>query len=208
MQHHKKGDSIIDRQNRKFLLLHYYGEFVSKNGTRQFKLKLPTPEGKDYVKFEVWECINQLTGMKDILKVPVYIYGEVIDTVEYERKDVIDDNNEVTSLLDSYSCWEKYVKTGVSERDRKNWHLTKVNKEHRDQIFRLRNLEKLVKSTDFKKGVRLKLIQKENPDHYVRKEFKLWKESFPLLFTKLKDYVYQNIDIFDTSYELYNSKGE
>lgn len=194
ISYHQSGTQVIDRKNRRLLLLRYLGEYVAKDGTIRFKLDTPF-EGKDYVKFEVWETINCDTGMRDIKNIPVYIYGDTIESLDSDRPHVINDNNEVTSLLDGYSCWEEYCKNNESIRDGKNFHLDIINSRHQDQIFKLRKLEAEVKEINFKKGVRLKLIQKENPDHYVRKEFLKWKQEFPQLFTKLIDYVYKNADI-------------
>ena len=57
-------------------------------------------------------------------------------------------------------------------------------------------------SSDYRVGIRLKLIQKESPDHLPRRELNKWKQQFPDLFIKLQEYVYKNsssVDVVDNN---------
>lgn len=179
----------------RFLLLTYHGLFRDKH-TKQitFKLSAPLPDGRDSCQYEVWECLNLETGMKDIKKFPVYMYSEEpSDELNKDREVTIDDNHEVTSLLDSYECWEDYRNTTPPnpKRDGKNFHLKIINRRHSQQLAKLRELDSDESlSSNYKRGVRLKLIQKETPNHLTRRDFNLWKQEFPQLFTKLQNDVY------------------
>lgn len=199
MIYHKQGqvcNVVRYGKTTKYLLFTFYGIFRDSNNVITFKLKKPTTEGHELVMFEVWEAQNLETGLKEIKKFPVYMYQESLDDqLETDRKDYINDNNEVTSLLDDYSCWENYIKTSPPEpkRNGENFHLKIINLRHRDQIVKLKELDSDLKlDKNLRVGVRLKLIQKENPNHLTRRDFLLWKQEFPLLFTKLQEYVYTN----------------
>jgi len=190
MIHHKQGSTITLKHKKsviKYYLLKFLGEFRDNDRKAEFRLKVPTDEGHTKVSFEVWETLNLDTGARDITKIPVYIFEEIIDSLDTDRPGVIDDNQEVTSLLDSYECWF----TGV--RDKKNFHLKLINDKHSEQIFKLRELDSdLTLPVDYRAGIRLKLMQKENPTHEIRRDFNIWKKQFPEFFTKLVNYVYTN----------------
>jgi hypothetical protein len=196
-----KGQTVDLKYRRsitKCHLLSYLGEFVSNNRTVLFKLATPLEDGRELVSYEVWEVLDLDTGMKDIKKLPVYHFEELQENLSTrDRETYIDDNNEVTSLLDNYSCWQNYCKLGESIRDRQNFHTKLVNEKHGNQIFRLKELDSLSDlPSNVKTGIRLKLIQKETPDHYVRRDFNLWKQQNPEIFTKIQEYVYKNDDFY------------
>ena len=196
---YKPGEIVETTYYRKpvrNLLLKYLGEFRSKDQAI-FKLKNPLPDGRNLVKYEVWDVQNMETGVKDIQKIPVYMYDEDPEQTSIgDRQVTINDINEVTSLLDSYDCWVEYCKLEHPEdakRDRYNFHLEIINQRHLDQMVRLRELDSnTALDVQFRVGVRYKLIQKESPDHYARRDLLNWKKEFPALFTKLIDYVYKN----------------
>lgn len=199
MVYYQKGSiQIITKYSKqiKYLLINYLGLFRDKHtGQITFKLKTTQPDGRDMCKFEVWECQNLETGMKDIRKFPVYEHSETIpDQLEQDRKDVINDSDEVSALLDSYECWEHYVSTSPPEpkRNGRNFHLKLINDRHSQQLARLRELDSMSLPKDYQTGVRLKLIQKETPNHQAWRDFNLWKKEFPQFFTKLQNYVYKN----------------
>lgn len=209
MIYYKEGQTIDLKYNgriNKYCLFSYLGEFRSKNGTAKFKLAKPTEEGKELVYYEVWEVLDLESGMKDIKKLPVYVFEDKDpEQANKDRNDVINDLNEVTSLLDDYECWKHYTTLKVpaeAKRNNKNFHLDIINDIHTEQIRKLKDLDSdpsLPKL--FKKGIRLKLIQKESPTHEVRRDFNIWKEEFPEFFTKLQTYVYtsnDNINVDDS----------
>lgn len=199
MIYHSQGQTVsLVRYGKavKYLLFNFYGIFRDNNGVVTFRLKKPGPEGQELVVFEVWEAQNLETGLKEIKKFPVYMYDDnQEDQLDQDRTTYINDNNEVTSLLDHYSCWEEYVKTSPPEpkRNGENFHLKIINDRHKNQIVKLREMDSDSKlEKNLKIGVRLKLIQKENPNHLTRRDFNVWKQEFPQLFTKLQTYVYTN----------------
>lgn len=201
MIYYKPG-SVVEMQQKKnsvkYLLLSYLGEFRRQNRQSIFKLKQPLDDGRDTVYFEVWNCQDLETGLKDVKKFPVYIYQETDDDDNHSEKDrleTIDDRNEVTSLLDNYSCWLNYCQTNESIRNGFNWHRKLVNQKHSEQIYRLKELDSnSTLDKNLRVGVRLKLIQKESPNHYTHRDLLNWKQEFPELFTKISNYVYKDID--------------
>lgn len=184
-----KVGQILTIKKKKIELLNYEGEYRRKaDGMRVFPVPQSekTEDGREHCYFEVWECLNFDTGNVELVKIPVYIFQENSeDYAGKDRRDVIDDSNEVTSLLDHLSCW-------YNGRDKNNFHLDIINDRHINHIERLRQLDSEDSDINFKTGVRLKLIQKEHPNLKTRKELLQWKQSFPDLFTKLQKHVYQN----------------
>lgn len=190
----------IGNKDVKYELLNYRGEYRRlADGVRVFPVPKSqiTEDGREHAYYEVWECLNLDTGKVESKKLPVYVYQEASDEyVNKDRRDVINDLNEVTSLLDSYESWL------TCNRTRTNFHLDIINRRHSEQIERLRELETCDESNDFKVGVRLKLIQKENPNPVTLRRLKEWESQFPDLLTKLKEYVYMqkpanNINVVD-----------
>ena len=183
-------------KTRKYLLFSYLGIFRNRDNVVTFRLKKPQENGQDLCQYEVWDCQDLETGMREIKKFPVYMYSDNDDDqLEKDRTTYINDNHEVTSLLDSYDCWLDYCKIhnpADQKRDGVNFHIKLVNEKHMNQIFKLRELDSKEKDPQYKRGIRLKLIQKETPNHLTRRDFNLWKQEFPLLFTKLQTDVYQN----------------
>lgn len=190
---YKVGQIIPVGKKEKIELLHYNGEFRKKcNGTRVFKVssKQKTEDGREHAYYEMWECLNLNTGVVSIKKLPVFIFHEQTDdSVFRDRTNVLDDSNEVSSLLDHYSCWS----TGV--RDRRNFHLDIVNSRHEEQINKLIELDNSVTESNYKTGVRLRLIQKQHPNPLTKRAFDNWKQEFPDLFTNLINDVYKTDDI-------------
>lgn len=191
------GQILPVSRNEKIELLHYNGEFRKKcNGTRIFKVpsKQKTEDGREHAYYEMWECLNLNTGIVSIKKLPVFVYHEQSDdTVFKDRIDTIDDSNEVTSLLDHYSCWLEGF------RDKKNFHLNIINDRHEEQISRLVELDSNETNSNYKTGIRLKLIQKQHPNSMTRNAFNTWKQEFPDLFTNLIKDVYKNNDSVDVA---------
>lgn len=191
-----KQGSIITLKEQQFQLLFYRGEYRRKKyEQRIFKVpqKEVTEDGREHAYYEMWDGLNLNTGQVDLLKCPVYVFHEnQSDYALKDRTEVIDDTNEVTSLLDSLDCWFS------KSRDRKNFHLDIINDRHIAQIERLRQLDENETNTNFKIGIRLKLMQKEHPNLDTLKALKDWKLKFPELFTKLSRYVYQNSVISST----------
>lgn len=180
----------IGQKDIKYQLLAYKGEWRRKSDSvRIFKVakEQVTEDGREHAYYEAWECLNLNTGQVEIKKLPVYIFNEQPDDYIYtDRREVINDSNEVTSLLDHYSCWES------GNRDRMNFHLDIINDRHVEQIARLRDLDNQDLPTNYKVGIRLKLIQKEHPNLVTRRNFITWGKEYPDLLTKLIDYVYKN----------------
>lgn len=172
-----------------FELLNFEGEYRrTSEGKRVFKTK-PTEDGREHVYYECWNCLNLNTGLVELKKLPVYIFVENEgDYAGTDRRNVIDDSDEVTSLLDHYNCWIE------GSRDKKNFHLDIINDRHEEQIARLKQLSDTEQDINLKVGIRLKLIQKEHPNSMTRKMFIRWGNEFPNLLTKLKTYVYKNND--------------
>lgn len=172
----------------KYELLHYKGEYRrASNLSRIFPVPKSqiTEDGREHAYYEVWDCLNLNTGAVEIKKLPVYIFVENGDEyVESDRKMVIDDTNEVTSLLDHYCCW--YI-----GRNRRNFHLDIINERHSEHLSRLRELDSQKHDDNYKVGIRLKLIQKESPNMVTRRRFLEWGIEFPDLLTKLTNYVYK-----------------
>lgn len=191
-----KQGSIIILKEQQYQLLFYRGEYRRKKyEQRIFKVpqKEVTEDGREHAYYEMWDGLNLNTGQVELLKCPIYVFQEQPGDYLYkDRPDVIDDTNEVTSLLDSYDCWS------TKSRDRKNFHLDIINDRHIAQIERLRQLDQNETNTNFKIGIRLKLMQKEHPNLDTLKALKDWKLKFPELFTKLSRYVYQNSVIGST----------
>jgi len=180
----------IGKKDTKYELISYLGEWRRKSDGQRVLKVAPTQvleDGRDHVYYEVWSCLNLNTGAIEDKKIPVYVYLETNqeDFVDSDRKDVINDNNEVTSLLDHYSCWYSNF------RDSKNFHLEIVQQKHVGQINKLRELDS-ESSGDYAVGIRLKLMMKENPNSIIRRRFKEWETQFPDLFTKLKTDVYMS----------------
>jgi len=202
MIHHIKGSTQIleyRRKKTKYLLLSYLGQFRRNDKRAVFRLKQALPTGQELVIFEVWECLNLETGIKENKKVPVYMYEESTnDYVDSDRLEVIDDNQEVTSLFDSLECWKNNF------RDKVNFRLELINSKHQSQLDDLRRLDSMPIVADFKKGVRLKLIQKETPNLETLKAYKEWEVNYPEYAIQLKQYVYTNPSdfMFDTTIEL------
>lgn len=190
MIHHVKGTTqTLTYRNKqtKYYLLSYLGVFRDNDRKAVFRLKQPLPTGQELVTFEVWECLNLDTGIKENKKVPVYLFYENTgEYVDQDRLDVIDDMQEVNSLLDHYDCWF------TLKRDYKNFRTDLKNKIHQGQLDDLRRLDSSDIPIDFKKGVRLKLIQKENPNSLTRRDFREWQLSHPDYALKLMQYVYTN----------------
>lgn len=191
-----KQGNIITYKDLQYQLLFYRGEYRRKKyEQRIFKvpLKEVTEDGREHAYYEMWDGLNLNTGQVELLKCPVYVFQEQPgDYLHKDRTDVIDDSNEVTSLLDHYDCWL------TNSRDRKNFHLDNVNDRHINQIERLRQLDANETNTNFKVGIRLKLMQKEHPNLDTLKQLNTWKQKFPKLFIKLLTYVYQNSVISST----------
>lgn len=180
------------RSKDRFHLLSYKGIYINSCRVVKFKLKEPLPDGRSMCYYELWECIDLSTGSKELKKFPVYIYEEAEgDYVESDRQDVIDDNHEVTSLLDSYACWEYYIKTGISKRVHENETLDKVNKKHNIQLSLLKKLEQVAQG-ELRVGVRLKIIMKETPNSIVLRELKTWIKNNPELFHQIQSYAYMS----------------
>lgn len=182
----------IGTKDTKYELLDYLGEYRrNADGVRVFPVPANQikPDGREHAYFEVWECLNLDTGKIESKKLPVYVYQENPDEfVDSGRKFVIDDTNEVTSLLDGAECWHV-------GRNGKNFHLNIVNDRHIEHISRLRELDSQNLEEDYAVGVRLKLGQKEHPNVLTRRRFKEWGIQFPDLLTKLiQDVYYQTND--------------
>ena len=178
---------LIQVKKIKYELLHFQGEWRRAEGKKIFKLPPSKilPDGREHVYYEMWECLNLDTGKVEPQKLPVYIFIEAEDEyLEKDRQDVIDDDNEVTSLLDRLDDWFS------GERSKYNFHLKSVNEKHLQQIIRLYELESAEIDSDFKVGIRLRIIQKEHPNIITRRRFKEWGIQFPDLLTKLQQYVY------------------
>jgi len=178
----------LGKEDTKYELLSYLGEWRRKSdGVRVVSVKPSAvlEDGRDHVYYEVWECLNLNTGFVETKKVPIYVFLDLPEEyVNSDRKEVIYDGNEVTSLLDHYSCWY------TGNRDRMNFHLDIVQDRHIEQIHKLRDLDSQVQDTNYAVGIRLKLMMKENPNLVIRIRFKEWKQQFPNLFTKLQKDVY------------------
>ena len=206
MIYYQKGSTqtvVRTKTTIKYLLLNYLGEFRNSNRVATFKLKTPLPDGRDQCIFEVWECQNLNTGLKEIKKLPVYSYSESPEeTLEQDRLVTINDIHEVTSLLDGYNCWLDYCTLSVPaecKRDGKNFHLSIINNRHFKQIQKLKDLDSdNTLDPNYRVGIRLKLIHKENPNHLARRDFNIWKKEFPAFFTKLQEYVYTTSSNFNT----------
>lgn len=115
---YKTGQLLsLGETNIKYELLSYQGEWRRRSDSvRIFKVPKNqiTEDGREHAYYEVWECLNLNTGAVEIKKLPVYIFNEQPDDcVLSDRREVIDDSNEVSSLLDHYECWES------GNRDRK-----------------------------------------------------------------------------------------
>ena len=179
---------IYESKKEKWELLTYLGEFRRKsNGAKIFKAVDSPYDGREHVYYEVWKCLNLNTGKYQDVKVPVYIYVESLDeSVNTDRRATIDDNNEVTSLLDHYSCWL------TGKRDEKNFHLDIINERHNNQIKRLRELDSQEHDHSFSEGIRLKLIQKENPNSLTKRRYQEWSKKYPKLHETLVNAVYIN----------------
>jgi hypothetical protein len=181
----------LGTKSTKYELLDYTGEYRrNADGVRVFPVPADqvTPDGRAHAYYEVWECLNLDNGKLEHKKLPVYIYQENPDEfVDLGRRDVIDDSNEVTSLLDGYECW-------YQGRNGKNFHLNIVNDRHIEQIVKLRELDSQDLENNYGEGVRLKLIQKEHPNQITKRRFKEWGTEFPDLLTKLIQYVYKTND--------------
>jgi len=179
----------LGKKDVKYQLLNYRGEYRRlADGVRVFPVPKSqiTEDGREHAYFEVWECLNLDTGKMESKKLPIYVYQEATDEyVNKDRRDVINDLHEVTSLLDSYESWQTGDRTGV------NFHLNIINQRHLKQIERLREMETWKIDDDLRVGIRLKLIQKENPNSVTLRRLKEWSQQFPLLLTKIKHYVYQ-----------------
>ena len=193
---HKIGQFIELKKGVKHELLNYLGEFRrNADGMRLFKLSeaLIKNDGKDHVYYEVWEAINLNTGKIETKKVPVYVYVDSSDNfVDSDRRTVIDDSNEVTSLLDEYKCWVN------SERTNYNFHLNLINQRHAEQITKLRELDSQNLDTNLAIGVRWKLIMKETPNAITRRNYLEWEKSYPIFAHQLKEYVYKINDSSST----------
>jgi len=201
---YRKGETVtvIPRKKPiKYYLMAFVGYFVANDRTRIFKLKKPLEDGRNLVQYEMWETLNLNTGLRELAKIPVYLYGEEEDsTLEKDRPNTIDDNNEVTSLLDHYSCWEYYIQTGESIRDRKNFHLELAQQKHINEVAKLRMLDSDTSlSNNYKIGIRYKLIMKTTPNLLALREFSTWKKQFPELFIKLQNDVYKSNDNLESS---------
>lgn len=181
----------IGTKDTKYELLDYLGEYRrNADGVRVFPVPANQikPDGREHAYFEVWECLNLDTGKIESKKLPVYIYQENPDEfVDSGRRIVIDDTNEVTSLLDGYECW-------YEGRNSKNFHLDIIQDKHIEHISRLRELDSQSQDEDFAVGIRLKLGQKEHPNVLTKRRFKEWGTQYPDLLKKLIDHVYQTND--------------
>jgi len=180
----------LNPKHIKYELLECLGEYRKPStGLRVFPVPKAqiTPDGRDHAIYEIWEALNLSTGTVDKIKLPIYVFKEVGDNyLEQDRVRIIDDTNEVSSLLDELSCWN------TKSRSLKNFHLDIINNRHYDEIDRLRELDNDESLSDkFKVGIRYKLIQKENPNPLTKRLFKEWGELNPDLLTKLKQYVYK-----------------
>ena len=179
----------LGQKDFKYELLSYEGEYRRASDlVRVFPVAKDkvTEDGRGHAYYEVWSCLNLNTGAVEQKKLPVYVFVETSD--DYcgnDRQEVIDDSNEVTSLLDQYQCWYDRRRTGD------NFHLKIINNRHQEQITKLRDLDSQQLDTNYKVGIRLKLIQKEHPNNATRKNFIQWGNDFPDLLTKLKKDVYQ-----------------
>lgn len=178
----------LGQKDIKYELLSYQGEYRrNSNLSRIFPVPKSqiTEDGREHAYYEVWECLNLNTGIIETKKLPVYVFVETGDEyVNGDRREVIDDTDEVTSLLDSYDCW-------YNGRNRKNFHLDIINDRHIEHISKLRELDSQKLDDNYKVGIRLKLIQKEHPNSVTRRMFLQWETEFPDLSLKLKNYVYK-----------------
>ena len=192
---HYKGQIVQIKQRKalvRYLLQEYLGEYRSTNRTNVFKLIKPTSDGKDAVRYEVWQAIDLDVGISSSIRVPVYVYlddyNQKEQYIDTDRLVVdVDDSNEVTSLMDHYECWF------TGNRDNKNFLVDLQNEKHQEELDRLRKLDNMsYLPKDLRTGIRLKLIQKETPDVFSLRALKDWKLRFPDLFIKITDYVYKN----------------
>lgn len=178
----------LGKKDIKYELLEYKGEYRKPStGLRVFPLRKENiqPDGRDHAVYQLWDALNLSTAEIKTLKLPLYVWKEIPDNyVELDRLDVIDDSDEVTSLLDHKECWE------TGHRDNKNFHLDIINEKHKSQIDKLIDLEGEDIENEFKVGVRLKLIMKHTPNFVTRRLFKQWCEDHPEFFTKMQEYVY------------------
>ena len=194
---HKIGQFIELKPGVKHELLNYLGEFRrNADGQRIFRLpnSLLREDGRDHVYYEVWEALNLNTGILEKKKIPVYVNVDTPDNfVDSDRKNVIDDSNEVTSLLDSYDCWYS------GDRSNYNFHLNAANIRHTNQIIRLRELDSQNLTKVLALGVRYKLIMKETPNQAARRNYREWQKTYPEFANEIKNYVYQTSNFNNVS---------
>ena len=159
----------------------------------------------EYYTTELWNAMSLKTDV--IHQYRIYrVLGEKYDgEIQHiqessleDRKvgDFPDNEDEVNLLQDSY---EEFIN---DKRDFKksNFHLRIKIQEHINRLNILRMLIKDELDDRQKQGYLLHLMQKETPTLIGKRKYEEWCKSYPRLFTKLKQNVYNTNYSFSAQY--------
>lgn len=171
-----------------YLLVERLGEWRNHRGSKMILLPIKKQtESYNAVIYHIWSSIDIQTGKRQNIRVPEYTYLDEDDsTSNLERKTIdVDDSNEVTSLLDHYDCWD------TGNRNGKNFHLELINLKHTRECRDLMLLEHKVSNKTLKIGIRLKLIQKKNPNSITKRALQEWKSQNSELWDYIVNEIYK-----------------